>query len=79
MNVWSTIKTYAIHTLCVCFVVLMTRMELEQVSEVADAAKPMTADRSRRFGRSSYCKCGWQGSSARVLAKHGIKDETLQL
>lgn len=42
-------------TLCVCFVVLITRMELEQVSDVAEAAKPMTAERSSRFGSSSYC------------------------
>lgn len=52
-DLYSTLSLVP-RTLCVCFVVLMTRMLFEQVSDVADAAKPMTADRSRRFGSSSY-------------------------
>jgi hypothetical protein len=34
---------------------LTTRIELEQVSEIADAAKPMTAERASFLGSSSYC------------------------
>lgn len=46
-----------------CFDVLITRIELEQVSEIADAENPMTAERSNRLGSSSY----WGMSSLRVL------------
>lgn len=38
----------------VCLDVFTTRMELEHVSEIAEAEKPITALRSRRLGRSSY-------------------------
>lgn len=38
----------------VCLEVFTTRMELEHVSEIAEAEKPITALRSRRLGRSSY-------------------------
>jgi hypothetical protein len=32
-------------------------MELEQVSEMAEEQKPMTADRISFLGNSSYCAC----------------------
>ena len=41
-------------TVEVCLVVLTTRTELEQVSEIAEAEKPMTALLISRRGRSSY-------------------------
>lgn len=57
---------YPMLVVLVCLTVLMTRMELEQVSETAEEQKPMTAERARRMGRSSYLRgaevgtqCGW--------------------
>ena len=46
-----------------CLYVFTTLMELEHVSETADALKPMKADRSSLFGSSSY----WGSFSLRVL------------
>lgn len=43
-----------IEVVAVCLEVLITRTELEQVSEIAEAENPMTALRMSRLGRSSY-------------------------
>lgn len=49
-----TTSGYVIDFVAVCLEVLITRTELEQVSEIAEAEKPMTALRISRLGRSSY-------------------------
>ena len=49
-----TTSGYVMGVLCVCLVVFTTRTELEQVSEMAEAEKPMTALLISRRGRSSY-------------------------
>lgn len=57
MRHWLTLTTwgYVVFVVDACLDVFTTLMELEQVSEMAEAEKPMTADRSNRFGSSSYC------------------------
>ena len=49
-----TTSGYVIEVVAVCLEVLITRTELEQVSEIAEAENPMTALRMSRLGRSSY-------------------------
>lgn len=43
-----------IGVVAVCLEVFTTRIELEHVSEMAEAQKPMRADRPNLRGRSSY-------------------------
>lgn len=45
---------YVMGSVCVCLVVLMTRIEFEHVSETALAVKPMIAARINLRGKSSY-------------------------
>ena len=58
-----TTSGYVMGVVAVCLDVLTTLTELEQVSEIAEAEKPMTALLMRRLGRSSY----WGSFSLRKL------------
>jgi hypothetical protein len=74
-----TICVYVMGTVDVCLEVLMTRMELEQMSDTKDEHQPMSAERSRRLCSSSYlgstsfrvlyCRGGARGAVRRAVGR----------